>query len=210
MKKSKVLVTGAKGFVGSEIVRFLEREYEQVFTIENEKTLQNDKIRQISDNAFAADITDRESVLRLEKIGALDFLVHSAGLAHQFGATSREHFQKVNVTGTANVLELAGKLGIKHFILISSVSVYGQANKKGESVWEEKSKEMSTEVSILEPETEPKEKPKEKSKEESKINSVSLEASTKKPYARRKIFTPKVSWTARIWHGDFAEKTASG
>jgi nucleoside-diphosphate-sugar epimerase len=64
-------------------------------------------------------------VLRLEKIGTIDAVVHSAGLAHQFKATSREKFQQVNVEGTANVLELAGKLQVKHFVLISSVSVYG-------------------------------------------------------------------------------------
>src|SRR4028119_823654 len=130
MKKSKVLVTGAKGFVGSEIVRFLENEYERVFTVENDKTLRNKKQGQISENAFAVDITNREAVLGLKKIGAIDFFVHSAGLAHQFGETVREDFQKVNVSGTANVLELARKLSVKHFILISSVSVYGLTNNK--------------------------------------------------------------------------------
>jgi nucleoside-diphosphate-sugar epimerase len=127
MSVNKVLITGAKGFVGAEIVRLFEKEYEQILTIENEKVRRNELTLQKSDRVFAVDIANREAVLRLEQMGAVDAVIHAAGLAHQFGSTSREKFQKVNVKGTANILELARKLKVKHFVLISSVSVYGHS-----------------------------------------------------------------------------------
>lgn len=130
MKKIKVLVTGVKGYVGSEIVRLFERECERVFTIENKKVRRDVEKLKDSDDAFAVDITDREAVLRLENIGEIDVIVHAAGLAHQYGETSREDFQRVNVDGIGNILELARNLGVKHFVLISSVSVYGHSKNK--------------------------------------------------------------------------------
>lgn len=133
MKNIKVLVTGAKGFVGSAIVEFLKKEYTEVLTLENERIRRSDERQRDSGKAFTADITDREAVLRLEKIGVIDVIVHSAGLAHQFGETKREDFQKVNVAGTGNILELARKSGVRHFILISSVSVYGHSENKSKT-----------------------------------------------------------------------------
>ena len=175
MKKNKVLVTGAKGFIGSEIVRFLEKDYEHVYSLENKITRENEEKRLDSDNGFqkvfAADITDREAVLSLEKIGSVDFLVHSAGLAHQFGATSREDFQKVNVDGTANVLELAGKLNVKHFLLISSVSVYGQTKNPCSDGTDDRLREKTRDIFTLNLERKPEEKAKKKPKEKTEGNS---------------------------------------
>lgn len=133
MNINKVLVTGARGFVGSEIVRQLEKEYEHILTVKNEGMRRSEETLNQTGRAFSVDITKRDDVLRLEKIGAVDAIIHSAGLAHQFGTTSREKFQKVNVSGTANVLELARKLRVKHFVLISSVSVYGHSPLKNKS-----------------------------------------------------------------------------
>lgn len=132
MKKSRVLITGAKGFVGTEIVKLLEKQCGRVVTVESNNSRRNIDNPPNSVESYFADITDEDSVARLEEIGAADAVVHSAGLAHQFGETKREDFQRVNVAGTANVLELAGKLGVKHFILISSVAVYGHSKYNSE------------------------------------------------------------------------------
>ena len=133
MNINRVLVTGARGFVGSAIVRRLEKKYGRLLLVEREKPRQSEQPQNKSESVFAVDITKRDSVLHLKKIGVVDALIHSAGLAHQFEATSRESFQSVNVLGTGNVLELARMLRVKHFILISSVSVYGHDASKNTS-----------------------------------------------------------------------------
>ncbi|HEX9961401.1 MAG TPA: SDR family NAD(P)-dependent oxidoreductase [Pyrinomonadaceae bacterium] len=119
----KVLVTGATGFLGRAVVGELLRNETEVFT-----TAQSRKADDLP-NYFPADISDFESLKKLEKLCEIDAIIHSAGLAHQFKETSREKFRKVNVEGTRNIARLALKLKAEKFILISSVAVYGAAKR---------------------------------------------------------------------------------
>ncbi len=113
----KVLVTGASGFLGQAIVEeFLSNGVEVVGVSK-------------TSGHFQADITVEKSLDKLSKLENIDTVIHSAGLAHQFGKTPREKFFEVNVKGTENVLKLAETLQINHFILISSVAVYGDSSK---------------------------------------------------------------------------------
>lgn len=117
----KVLVTGATGFVGGEIVKKLVSENFEV--VGTSKTGSSDNVEFIE--IVKADITNAIELKETFRDGKFDAVIHSAGLAHQFGNTTKEQFEKVNVQGTKNVSELAVGLGAKHFILISSTAVYG-------------------------------------------------------------------------------------
>jgi nucleoside-diphosphate-sugar epimerase len=131
----RILVTGAGGFVGKDIVEEISREeiFETIklFSAKSGKKREVTETKEGRENNYFADIANESEVSGLEKIGEIDAVIHCAGLAHQFGVVGREDFQKVNVLGTKNILLLAEKLKAVHFILISSVSVYGrQGNKK--------------------------------------------------------------------------------
>lgn len=153
----KVLVTGATGLVGREIVAELSNHKVAVTQVGgkssagNIKTIENSDARKI-DEFFAADISDFESLREIEKIGTVDAVIHSAGLAHQFGNTARESFQAVNVLGTKNVLRLAVKLKARQFILISSTAVYG-IKRNPEEMGRKISDIEITEDALCEPET---------------------------------------------------------
>jgi nucleoside-diphosphate-sugar epimerase len=55
-------------------------------------------------------------------------VVHAAGLAHVTGAAGRDaDFEAVNVRGTAAVVQAAAAEGVRRLVLVSSVSVYGDA-----------------------------------------------------------------------------------
>jgi len=124
----KVLVTGARGFIGKAIVEKLRRSKIEVLEIQSQRL---DEENDLAENEiykvkkFKVDITKKDEILSLKKIGSVDAVVHAAGLAHQFKDAKSEEFRSVNVKGTENILELSKFLKIKHFILISSVSVYG-------------------------------------------------------------------------------------
>ena len=124
----KVIVTGAKGFVGKEIVEETVENNHIVFEVGRIRKAESGKKE--SDNYFAADITDYKNLTELEKLKNVDAVVHSAGLAHQFGDIEKEKFYKVNVLGTKNIAELAVKIKAGQFILISSTAIYGL--KKGQ------------------------------------------------------------------------------
>jgi nucleoside-diphosphate-sugar epimerase len=122
----KVIVTGAGGFVGKEIVGELLKNNNDVLGIGKTKHSKPPELEnKVSSDYFASDITDYKNLTGLEKLENVDAVVHSAGLAHQFGDIEKEKFYKVNVLGTKNIAELAVKIKAGQFILISSTAIYG-------------------------------------------------------------------------------------
>lgn len=122
-----ILVTGATGLVGKAIISVLSQANRfKIISVGGKNSQVEGKEQSESFYQFyQADISDYKTFAEIEKQKKVDILIHAAGLAHQFGKTEREDFWRVNVLGTANVWRLAEKLGVEYFILISSVSVYG-------------------------------------------------------------------------------------
>lgn len=126
------MVTGATGFVGRAIAAELLRKNFEVYCLGSLSS----KNKAGLPNFLQADIREFESLKKLEKLEQIDVLIHTAGLAHQFGPVTDEDFWRTNVEGTKNTTLLAVKLKVRHFILISSVAVYGKKtlNKKNSKV----------------------------------------------------------------------------
>lgn len=121
----KVLLVGASGFVGSELVNeFLQADFD-LYAVAGPRTKKRSNFSQSVEFEFA-DITDPEDVAKLESIGNVDVVVHTAGIAHRFEMISDAEFHEVNVTGVENIANLAVKLRARHFVLFSSSLVYGQ------------------------------------------------------------------------------------
>ena len=119
----KILVTGATGFVGKAIVSELIESRYELYTCARSAYPEPPELP----NYFSVDITSGESVEQLaEKLADIDCVVHSAGLAHQFKAPKDPQiFTRVNVEGTRNIAQMAADKGVKNFVLVSSISVYG-------------------------------------------------------------------------------------
>lgn len=120
MRSGKLLVTGASGFLGSEIVRLAQADGWQIRCLVRNP---NHGVRGLE--TIVGDIGDRKLLERAS--AGVTHVIHAAGLAHVFGKAARDQqrFNEVNELGTANVLDAALKAGASHVILISSVSVYG-------------------------------------------------------------------------------------
>lgn len=117
-----VLVTGASGFLGREIVhQFLTGGRPVRGLARNWATQRSVAGMQ----RCVGDITDPASLT--SSMEGIDTVIHSAGLAHQFGQSSNQPdaFRRVNVQGTQNVVRAAAAAGVRHIVLVSSVSVYG-------------------------------------------------------------------------------------
>jgi nucleoside-diphosphate-sugar epimerase len=129
----KVLVTGATGFVGKAIVEKLSETGFDVLSAGRRKL----SAKENTPNFIQLDITDVESLENLKALKNIDVIIHSAGLAHQFGKVDNDKFREVNVEGTKNIGKVAVELNVKHFILISSVSVYGSGKNTIKPIDEE-------------------------------------------------------------------------
>src|SRR6185295_4286582 len=75
----------------------------------------------------ACDVCDTADIEKLLPVGEVDAVVHAAGLAHRFKGGDPRDFARVNTEGVRNIAGLAAKLKAKHFVLLSSVLVYGAA-----------------------------------------------------------------------------------
>jgi len=119
----RLLVTGANGFLGQVILRDAIHADLSVHATDRHAQSTTENVIY-----HGADILQPSSFSSIIK--DIDVIIHVAGLAHVFGTSniSPTLFMKVNAEGTKNVAHMATKRGISHFILISSVSVYGSVS----------------------------------------------------------------------------------
>jgi len=116
----QLLVTGASGFLGSEIVGLAREAGWHVRGFDRNSSSEIDGVE-----TLVGDISD--TAMLCKACEGITAIVHAAGLTHIFGAGSRDStlFDAVNVEGTRSLVEAALACGVPHVVLISSVSVYG-------------------------------------------------------------------------------------
>ncbi len=121
----KILITGAFGLVGSDLVDGLEKRYgKRNLTLLSHKTF-----RKVSYVVEKGDVRDR---IRLEKIIKkyhIGEIYHLAGLLSVGGEKNPELAWDVNVNGLRNILDLAVKYKCKVF-WPSSIAVFGPSTPK--------------------------------------------------------------------------------
>jgi UDP-glucuronate 4-epimerase len=132
------LVTGGVGFIGSHLCRallgrgdsvcilddFSDAPYPTVLKRKNEEALRRDFPAAVE--VVDGCVTNGDLATRL--VASSGGIVHLAGLAGvrpSFADPAR--YARVNVEGTANLLDAAQRAGHERFVLASSSSVYGNA-----------------------------------------------------------------------------------
>ena len=133
---SKILVTGAAGFVGSTLVERLLCDGREVVGVDSFDPFypEEQKLRNLAaaldHEAFRlerADIRDAATLGRLFHDGDFDGVVHLAALAGVRPSLERPaEYADVNVHGTSVVLEQAVRHGRPRVVFASSSSVYGE------------------------------------------------------------------------------------
>jgi len=117
-----ILVTGGKGFIGTNLTNELKRRRHEVFTC--------DIIHAEDENHTRVDVSSYWQLQRLFKKYKFDYVYH---LAAEYGRWNGEdHYEnlwKTNMIGTKNVLRLQEEYGFKH-IFFSSCEVYGDFDGK--------------------------------------------------------------------------------
>jgi len=100
----KLLLTGAHGFIGS----YFQKKYAHKYAIQTFSFLKDDM-----------------ETLHVKDVEAI---IHLSALVHQMGGASDEAYEKINVDQTLLLAHTAKESGVKQFIFMSTVKVYGEEN----------------------------------------------------------------------------------
>lgn len=120
----RILLTGASGFVGRQLLGRLQREGHQITACVRTPLPQPPlNVRRL----ITADLTCTQS-WEQALIGQ-EVIVHCAGRAHVMRETEQDAlsaYRAVNVQGTLNLAQQAAAAGVKRFIFLSSIKVNGE------------------------------------------------------------------------------------
>lgn len=101
-----LLITGSNGYLGSNFINHYKNKYKFKFF-----SLLNEKLEDINfDN--------------------IDIILHCAALVHQKINHPYEKYHKINVNYPLKLAKLAKQNGVKQFVFISTIAVYGEDKEK--------------------------------------------------------------------------------
>ncbi len=117
-KIKNILVTGATGFIGRNLVRQLIKQGHKVYALVR-KTSDTGLLKELGVSLIYGDITDNESLNKVleEKI---DIIFHCAALVDD---KDKNQLYRINVSGTRNICNLALRLNVERLVYVSSVAV---------------------------------------------------------------------------------------
>ena len=131
---SKILITGANGLVGTYLIRELLGSSEQLVGLYRSSlptNLSTDELNQVE--WVKGDILDVS--LLSDLMAQCDKVYHCAGLV-SFNPKMASQLMKINVEGTANVVNAALEYGVKKLVHVSSVAAIGR-KRNNQTVSEE-------------------------------------------------------------------------
>lgn len=121
----KILITGASGFIGSHLVRYLADQHTVYGLVREKKTV--DDNHQV--NFIEIDLSHRDFINELPS--GVNTVIHLAQSSrYKEFPEGIEDMIAINIGSTALLLDWARQSGVKHFIFASTANVYGQTGDK--------------------------------------------------------------------------------
>ena len=99
-----LFITGSSGFIGNYFIN----KYQEKYKI--------DTFSFVNGDFNSLDLKDTDTI------------IHLSALVHQMGGASKQEYEKVNITQTIDLAKKAKQSGVRHFIFMSTVKVYGEEN----------------------------------------------------------------------------------
>lgn len=137
---ARILVTGGAGFIGFHVAKALLERGDTVIVVDNfndyyDPKLKEARAKELTDNykevyILRVDIADYGELTKVFEKHKPDKICHLAAQAGvRYSLENPFIYERTNVLGTLNLLELCRHLGPKDFIFASTSSVYGKNTK---------------------------------------------------------------------------------
>lgn len=125
MAKTKVVVTGGAGFIGSHIVEHWLERGADVHIIDNLRTGFLSNVKLFPDAVFhQGSITDRDLVFKV--LRDTEYVHHLAAFVSVPESIEKpDECYDININGLLNVLDASKEFGVKKIVFSSSAAVYG-------------------------------------------------------------------------------------
>ena len=116
--RSRILLTGATGFIGQRLQRALELNGHEVVTVSRRASNDSKKVLNI-------DLSCQK--IAGEQLSEIETVYHLAGYAHDLSDPSKvaDRYRALNTDGTLNLARASIAAGVKRFIFVSSVKAGG-------------------------------------------------------------------------------------
>ncbi len=126
----KILVTGATGQIGSELVVELRKKYghDNVVAVGHKKPPSEAMLK--SGPFESVDLADREAAEKLVKKHEIDTVYHLAAVLSATGEQYPQLAWNVNMDSLLNVLEIARTFGLTRVFWPSSIAVFGPSSPR--------------------------------------------------------------------------------
>jgi UDP-glucose 4-epimerase len=130
--RMRALVTGGAGFIGSHLVDAMLERGDTVAVVDD---LSTGRREQIPDGVrlHVLDIAEIAWVMADERPDVVFHLAAQVDVRHSVSDPARD--ARVNVAGTATVLEAARRAGVRRVVLASTAGVYGDAAPTARPAW---------------------------------------------------------------------------
>lgn len=124
---SKVLVTGATGFVGSALVRALLKHGDEVHILARQRGPEYPNLEGLPVQAHHGDVQYPESLK--EALRGIETVYHAAAVYQFFPWWKRKvpSIDKINIDGTRNVLEASKQAHVRRLVYTSSIITIGKS-----------------------------------------------------------------------------------
>ena len=122
----KILVTGANGFIGSALIKYLNN-FPNFLVIGMVRSIKDTSLSNSIEFRLGEIGSDDKSIVNMSDI---DVVIHTAGRAHIMNDNSTnpiEEFRSINTYGTIDLARSAEMSGVKRFIFLSSIKVNGES-----------------------------------------------------------------------------------
>lgn len=135
-RDKRVLITGAAGTVGSEIVRLLlKMELEELRLVDNNETgmfFLMEEYRERNVHCFLGDVRDLKKIERLAN--GVDVIIHAAAFKHVILSEYNPYdVVQTNIHGVENIIRAANAATVKYVLFTSSDKAVNPTNVMGTS-----------------------------------------------------------------------------